>query len=315
MAKVPKSVGAFVVLPIEFPSSSLLPIASRHYIYLKQHEPPIPDPDASRSLFVANLPVTATELHLRHLFGTQLAAGRVERVEFGDPLSHPGADRTKLNLQHGRKRKRVTEEDMKIELQAHRLPNIWTRTLRLSGSHALVVFVDQPSLEASLKAAKRANKLSSRIIWGQGIEGKVSELGLQRYKERNRSQYVPRRDLLQSVDSYMSVYSKLEIARSRADAKKRQTPDEEGFVTVTKGARGGVVRMEDAKELGEKQKAKNKGLGDFYRFQMRERRKEAQEEFLRRFKDDKKRVDEMKKRRGKLRVSYSVVGYSFNEGH
>jgi hypothetical protein len=170
----------------------------------------------------------------------------------------------------------------------------------------VVVFVDRPSLETSLKAVKRARKLSSRIVWGQGIEDKVSKLGLQRYKEHNRSKYVPRRDLLQSVDSYMSAYSKLEEARSRANAKKSQMPDEEGFITVTKGARGGVVRMEDAKELGEKQKAKSQGLEDFYRFQMRERRKEAQGEFLRKFEDDKRRVDEMKKRRGRLRVSYGI---------
>jgi hypothetical protein len=64
------------------------------------------------------------------------------------------------------------------------------------------------------------------------------------------------------------------------------------------------VRTEDAKELGEKQKAKNQGLEDFYRFQMRERRKEEQGEFLRKFEEDKRRLDEMKKRRGRLRVSY-----------
>jgi ribosomal RNA-processing protein 7 len=310
MAKVPESFRGFVVLPVEFPSSSVLPIASKHYIYLKPHQPQIPDPNASRSLFVANVPVTATELHFRHLFGTQIAAGRVERVEFSDKSSLSRVDRTKLN---GRKRKRVTEEDLQIELQAHQLPNVWTRTLQPSGSHAVVVFVDRPSLETSLKAAKRAGKLSSRIVWGQGIEDKVPGLGLQRYEEHSRSQYVLRRDLVQSIDSYMSAYSKLEEARSRADVKKRQMPDEDGFVTVTKGVRGGVVRMEDAKELGEKQKAKNKGLEDFYRFQMRERRKEAQGEFLRKFEEDRRRVDEMKKRRGRLRVSCHMVCCSSKE--
>jgi hypothetical protein len=192
---------------------------------------------------------------------------------------------------------------MQIELQQHQLPTVWARTLHTGGSHAVVLFVDRPSMEASLKAAKRAVKLSSRIIWGHGVDDKVSELGLQRYQEHNRSQYASRRELLQSVDSYMSSYLKMEEARTRADARKRQMPDEEGFVTVTKGARGGVVRTEDAKELGEKQQAKNKGLDDFYRFQMRERRKEEQGEFLRKFEEDKKRVDEMKKRRGRVRVS------------
>jgi hypothetical protein len=303
MAKVPKNVGGFAVLPIELPSLSLLPNPSKHYIYLKQHDPQIPDPDASRSLFVANVPVTSTELHFRHLFTTQLAAGRVERVDFSDTTSRIPAARTRSGFQNGRKRKRVTEEDMQIELQQHQLPTVWARTLHTGGSHAVVLFVDRPSMEASLKAAKRAVKLSSRIIWGHGVDDKVSELGLQRYQEHNRSQYASRRELLQSVDSYMSSYLKMEEARTRADARKRQMPDEEGFVTVTKGARGGVVRTEDAKELGEKQQAKNKGLDDFYRFQMRERRKEEQGEFLRKFEEDKKRVDEMKKRRGRVRVS------------
>ena len=303
MAKVGGNLDGFVTLPIEFPASPVLLITSKHYLYLKPHDPQIPDPSASRSLFVANVPVTATELHFRHLFGTQLAAGRVERVDFNDSPDRVRSEHAKSEFQNGRKRKRVTEEEMRLELQAHQLPAVWTSTIHPSGSHAVVVFVDRPSMEASLKAAKRAVKLSSRIIWGEGIEDKVPGLGLRRYKEHNHSQYAPRRELLQSVNSYMSAYSKMEEARSRADAKKRQLPDEEGFVIVTKGARG-VVRAEDAKELGEKQKTKSKGLDNFYRFQMRERRKEEQGEFLRKFEEDKRRVAEMKKRRGRLRVSY-----------
>ena len=305
MAKTPQNVAGFTVLPIEFPTSSVLKIPSKHYVYLKPHDPQIPDPNASRSLFVANVPVTATELHFKHLFATQLAAGRVEYVDFSDSPRTSRTDHVKTDVQggRGRKRKRVTEEDMQIELQSHQLPVIWTRGLHPSGAHAVAVFVDRPSMELSWKAAKRAAKLSSRIVWGEGIEDKVPKLGLQRYKEHNRSEYPPRRELLQSVDSYMSAYSKMEEARSRADAKKRQIPDEEGFVKVTKGARGGVVRTEDAKELGEKQKTKNKGLEDFYRFQMRDRRKEEQGEFLKKFEEDKRRVEEMRKRRGRLRVS------------
>jgi ribosomal RNA-processing protein 7 len=308
MANVPKNAGGFVVLPVEFPVSSVLPVPSKHYIYLKAHDPLIPDSNAARSLFIVNVPVTATELHFKHLFSSQLAAGRVERVDFNTPTTTSRTDHAKTDIQSGRKRKRVTEEDIQLELRLHQLPPVWTGTFHPSSSHALVVFVDRPSMEASLKAAKRAAKLSSRIIWGKGMEDRVPGLGLQRYKDHNRSQYPPRRELLQSVDSYMSAYSKMEEARSRADAKRRQTPDEDGFVTVTKGARGGVVRKEDAKELGEKQKAKNKGLDDFYRFQMRERRKEEQGEFLRKFNEDKRRVDEMKKRRGRLRVSCGSTG-------
>jgi len=77
-------------------------------------------------------------------------------------------------------------------------------------------------------------------------------------------------------------------------------PDEDGFVTVTRGSKGGT-RMDQAKELAEKQKEKNKGLADFYRFQMREKRKEQQTEMLKKFADDKRKVEEMRQRRGKLK--------------
>lgn len=302
MAKVANDIDGFVVLPIEFPFSSLLPTSPKHYLYLKPHDPQIPDPNAPRSLFVANVPVTATELQFRHLFATELVAGRVEHVDFSDSsTSRP--DRLRPNVHKGKKRKRGNEEDLQIELRTHDLPPVWTRTIHTSGSHAVVVFVDRPSMETSLKAARRAARLSLRIVFGHDVAEKGSALGLWRYKEHNQSQYAPRRELLQSVDSYMSAYSRMEEARSRADAKKRQMPDEEGFVTVTKGTRGGAVRLEDAKELGEKQKLKSKGLADFYRFQMRERRKQEQGEFLRKFEEDKRRVDEMRKRRGRLRVS------------
>ncbi len=63
----------------------------------------------------------------------------------------------------------------------------------------------------------------------------------------------------------------------------------------------------DAKELGEKQKEKEKGIENFYRFQMRERRKEQQGELMRKFEEDKRRVEEMRKRRGRIVVSFVLV--------
>src|SRR5271170_3673881 len=100
MAKVPKNVGGFTVLPIEFPASSVLPVPSKHCIYLKAHDPQFSDPDAARSLFIANVPVTATELHFKHLFGAQLAAGRVERVDFSDSTTTSRTDHTNTNVQN-----------------------------------------------------------------------------------------------------------------------------------------------------------------------------------------------------------------------
>ena len=63
----------------------------------------------------------------------------------------------------------------------------------------------------------------------------------------------------------------------------------------------GPARAEEAREKLEAQKERQKGKEDFYRFQMREKRKERAGELLRGFEEDRKRVEEMKKRRNKFR--------------
>lgn len=82
-------------------------------------------------------------------------------------------------------------------------------------------------------------------------------------------------------------------------------PDEDGFVTVTRGGRVGPARKADAEskrvEMEEKERKKREEMGDFYRFQTRERRKAEQGELVKRFEEDRKRVEAMKEKRGKFR--------------
>lgn len=101
----------------------------------------------------------------------------------------------------------------------------------------------------------------------------------------------------------MSAFAAQEAARTRLLARQRQEPDEDGFVTVTRGGRSGPQRHEEAQEKAEKQQKKQKGLEDFYRFQTREKRKEKAGELVRRFQDDRHKLKEMKERRGGFRVS------------
>lgn len=313
MAGIAQQVSGFIALPIQFKPSRSFPEPVTHYIYLRPDEPKLASIEAPRSLFLVNMPITTTEQHLKHLFATQLSAGRVERVDFADsslPL-HPSPPTDHVQMaKNSKKRKRVTSSELEIELQDATLPETWDRTLHPTGSHGVVVFVDRPSMEASLRAAKKAVKLGTSITWGEGIEHQIPPLGLKRYQAHHALQYPSRKELLTSVDSYMSAYGRWEEARSREEAKKRQQPDEDGFITVTKGARGGVVRKEDAKELGEKQKEKEKenGIENFYRFQMRERRKEEQGRLMRQFEEDKRKVEEMRRRRGRMVVSSVCAG-------
>lgn len=306
MKKEVLEIGGYTALPIQLPAPSSFPQSATHYIYVRPHEPRIPDPDSPRSLFLVNIPIDTTETHLKHLFGAQLSGGRVERVDFEDVPTKKsvGASAQGSIATKSKKRKRVTTDDLESQLDDIWFPSTWDRKLHKSGAHAIVVFVDKPSMEASLKAARKASKHRPKIVWGEGIEDRIPPLGLQRYTTHDRLRYPPRAELLRVISDYMTVFTQVEESRAREAARKAQEPDEDGFITVTKGPKhNSVAREEEEKELVEKLKEKDKGLEDFYRFQTREKRKERQNELLRKFDEDKRKLEEMKKQRGKLRVS------------
>ena len=80
-------------------------------------------------------------------------------------------------------------------------------------------------------------------------------------------------------------------------------PDEDGFITVTRGGRQGPAREEEARAKEEelKKREKNRVKDDFYRFQQREKKKELAKDLVKGFEEDQRRVEEMKRRRGKIR--------------
>lgn len=310
-------VAGYTTLPLQLPETSTFPGSATHYLYMRPHEPRIPDPDSARSLFLVNVPIDATEVHLRHLFGAQLSAGRVESVSFEDvPVKKRGvAAATETNLAHrSKKRKRVTADDLQSQLDDISFPSTWDRQLQKSGAHAIVIFADKPSMESSLKAATKAAKKGTTIVWGEGIPAdRVPPLGLQRYLAHERLRYPDRATLLRTVNDFMTTFTQVAEARKREELRRLAEPDEDGFVTVTHGPKlNSVAREDELKELVEKQKKKAEGLEDFYRFQSREKRKERQNQLLKRFDEDKKKLQDIKSRRGKIRVSYSL---HFHPGH
>ena len=304
------SVQDYSILPITFPAIPSYPHPTTHYLYIRPHSPKLPDPDSSRSLFLVNIPVTTTETTLRHLFSTQLDAGRVERVDFQDA---PSSKRSRITLPNGsgtgtgvqtgsnksrsKKRKRAGASELETELENIELPTTWDRELHTSGAHAVVVFVDRASMEASWKAVRKAAKARKGIVWEEGISQKLPPLGVERYKTHQRLRYPARNELMGVVNQYMSLFNTLEETKRIEENKKRQMVDEDGFIMVGKGGRSAPAKEQEATEAKERAEKKNKGLEDFYRFQLREKRKASQGELMHRFQDDRRRVAEMRRRR------------------
>lgn len=313
MKKVTVEVAGYTTLPLQLPPTPTYSNPATHYLYIRPHEPRIPDPDSTRSLFIVNTPIDTTEAHLRHLFSTQLSAGRIERVTFEDiHVKKSGlVTATEPNLSHrsNKKRKRITADDLQTTLDEIQPPSTWDRALQKSGAHAIVIFADKPSMEASLKAAAKAARKGTLLLWGDGIPAdRVPALGMQRYLSHERRRYPERAVLLRTVNDFMTVFEQVAEARKKEEARKAGEPDEDGFVTVTHGPKlNSVAREEEMRELVEKQKKKEEGLEDFYRFQSREKRKERQQMLLRRFDEDRRKLQEIKARRGKIRVSLLIL--------
>ncbi|KAK5096418.1 hypothetical protein LTS08_007674 [Lithohypha guttulata] len=315
-SRTPVQVGEFTALPVVIPSKALGKDVE-HYIYLKAYEPKIPDELSPRALLLVNIPVTATEAQIRQLLTTQLGGGHVQTVHFASQdaassssttsaliATTPSGPSQKDVASTLGKRKRPAQEsssDIANKLSTKTVPSTTPTQLHVSGSTAIAVFLDRASRDLTLRACAKLSRAvasgkSKSLVWSAGHEAtKQPPLGLARYQAQRSLTFPPRADLLRLVDQYMTTYGQLEEARNRESAKKRAEPDEDGFITVTRGTRG-VVKTDEAdaiKQKVEEKKKKEQGLEDFYRFQTRQRRKEEAGQLVRRFEDDRRRVKEM----------------------
>ena len=246
-------------------------------------------------------------MHLRAVFTSLIGAGRVEDVSFEHerkpaPLSQ---ELVLAAAQKNKKRKRGTDD---TDLAVEELPQTWDRDLRRSGSTAVVTLVDEKSVEGVLKSLRKLHKsakASKWPVWGEGVDGKVPALGSSRYVAHQKLRYPDSATLQRNVDTFMAAFNSAEEEKARLAKRQRNVPDEDGFVTVSRGGRVGPARAEEAeakrKEAEEKEKQKRESMGDFYRFQMREKRKEQQGELVKRFEEDRKKVESMREKRGKFR--------------
>ncbi|KAF2450635.1 hypothetical protein P171DRAFT_426966 [Karstenula rhodostoma CBS 690.94] len=321
----PTAVADFAILPLTPPTQpGLAPSCAdaKHYLYIKAHAPAIATESTARSLFLANVPIDASEANLRALFAEQLGGARVESVEFDasvpaevahkhfNPAEVKGGKNDGAESR-GKKRKReeggkAKKSDMVaegvLEDDDSALPRVWSASVRRSGSGAVVVFLDKASMRGALKEVHAAVKLGKEIRWTGG-----EALGVERYKAHLALLHPPPTLLSSTTNAYLTQFDAAAAQRSRALAHLRSVPDEDGFITVTRGggrslpaARLDIAQQKQA-ELEDRKKKKG-SLDGFYRFQNREKRKEQEGMLRKQFEKDRRRVMEMRERRGKVKV-------------
>ncbi|KAK3811840.1 MAG: SSU rRNA processing protein [Benniella sp.] len=236
-----------------------------HYLYFKKHESPKEDAKTpkDRTLFLLNIPVDATESQIRELFKPY---GRVQQQQA------------------------APEEEMNHH-----------RTLFASGSQAYVVFLEEQELTKVLNMKrKKRSWIHSGSEATPADSAKLSSLGVAKWIGEYSRMRPEHSDLQARVDEYMDKFERSEYEAQQAAQARLNVMDEDGFTVVTSaGNKGyntdGVIRIQAIKaEEAKKIKPKKKELQDFYRFQMREAKRDKLVELRRKFEEDKVRIEALK---------------------
>ncbi|RKO90539.1 ribosomal RNA-processing protein 7-domain-containing protein, partial [Blyttiomyces helicus] len=222
-----------------------------HHLYIRPHAanpksktaPSSSEYPSGRTLFVSNVPVDATRAHFVRLFRR---AGWVERVAF---------DRRGV-----------------------------------SGSSAHVVFEDSDAIGRVEGMVERRRVWSCERVLEGGEEGEEEEaeagreleettlVGLAKYLTHHLTSRPLLKEHSKTVDATLAEFESAEEQARLAAERLRNVPDADGFVTVTRargrrntnidasGATMSAARPEEVRASGKKKLE----LVDFYRFQMRE---------------------------------------------
>lgn len=300
----------FLIFPIQMPALPSCPISAIHQVRVRRNVPKIPTDIDGRSLFLKNVPTDSTESHFRALFASLVGPGRFETIAFEDErrrqLDIDPASSVKVTG-FGKKRKRGEQEaeERAREEQEALLPEIWTRRIHKSGSSAIVVLADEKSVDVSLKAIRKLKKSKKYPVWGDGVPETTPELGAPWISSHLRLSRCDKAATQKAVHAFFTVYNRKEKEAAEMAKGLRNEPDEDGFITVTRGGRSTPATKNEAEaarqKMLDKAAKKKEELHNFYRFQVREKRKAEQAALARKFDEDRRKVTAMKEQRGRFR--------------
>ncbi|CAG8441565.1 2953_t:CDS:2 [Rhizophagus irregularis] len=273
----------FKILPIEissqktiFDSNSSDPstFTSIHYCYFKSHD----------TLFISNLPIDSTEAHIKHLFQE---CGKIDRIIFNEVIKD---DEFLTNIVNG-------SDNNEGGIEKNVIRNFeegGLRKLLIPDSSAHIVFQNSEGLKKALEMTQK------KRIWTIKDVVEIPSLGLSRWLQDYRLHRPGQIKLQEEVDEYMRKFEEAELERHKALEAKLNQPDEDGFIMVTRVGRrsantDGTITVTAAKpEEIKNLKPKNKELTDFYRFQMRETKRNKLIDLRKKFEEDKEKIAKLK---------------------
>ncbi|KAJ2082464.1 hypothetical protein H4R24_001563 [Coemansia sp. RSA 988] len=313
-------IGGYKVLPVRFNDDS---DGATHYLYFRQHSSTKEEilRPTDRTIFMANLPVDATERDIRRLFQ---GVARVTRVIFNGVVGQDAVKTAAANArmaselaaamantgdgqQQGkpgksRRKKEATAKDTDESEQQHKA--VVRPQLLTSGSTAHIVLLEAEEL-GSVLSMKAGTIQQWPVRDSEDATDPREYRGLARYIYEHRAARPPVDMLRSEVDGFMRKFEEARYERERMVAQQHNTADADGFVTVVRRGRhtknsdgvGSVVAASVAEARAAGAKKTEVVFGNMYRFQMRERKTDQLAELRQKFEEDKERIARMRQAR------------------
>lgn len=278
----------FVPLPIYIPASAGLP-ESVHYCYIKPHVSRNADElaETTRALFLVNpLPYwdlkTAKDLFSQVNNGCHLESVLTREAADNSRVSATGSG---VNYDIHINLSKLTNEQLGKEL---------LKEEQLPFGSSVITFLDRDGLELFLESLKKKRK----IVW-KGPE----QVGTSKYSQIPG--LLDRETLEKEVTHSLVEFQAKEKQAEEEVAGMRTVVDEDGFTLVvgkqrkTKADILGSMKKKADLEKDENlvKKSKKKEKQDFYRFQIRERKKQEMNQLLSKFKQDQEKIKVMREKR------------------
>lgn len=252
------SVNGFTVLRVR-----MVQLPFVHVLYVKAHRSKKHEDGTlpgDRTVFVANAGMGEEALR-----AALCGFGEIERVEMS-----------------GRGRQHAVQHSH-VQAPAHEAQ---VTTSKDGPLHAHVVFSKKRACEAVLACNEVIEPSTTEDDGAEAAQNPgETQGGVRSWVQEYRSREIAEDELQASVDAYMTYFDERTEAEKRA--RRDRVVDEDGFELVT------YKRKSHAPDITEQPKKKKKELVDFYRFQIREKKREELAALRNKFEADKRRVEAM----------------------
>ncbi|KAH3687346.1 hypothetical protein WICPIJ_001690 [Wickerhamomyces pijperi] len=282
---VPQEIKGFQVVPVTLSPSKFLKTKEpvKHYMYIKKHQSNTDKELAEKSLFLVNPPLASTLSSMKTFFKSIAPESLIENYFLNDEDLDYQINLTKLTSE-------LYDDEQDTKTNAFKLPN----------GCALVVFVDKSAANLAFTKIKKYSKSAKELIqWPE-----YQESASIRFAKMFQQDYLSTEAISERVSAALLDFDRREAEAQQNLKESRSLVDEDGFTLVvgknrkTKmGILGKIAGTTEFHTAQNNKKMKKKEKADFYRFQIREKKKLEMNELLKKFKDDQERIKELKEKK------------------